>query len=49
MNFVSPFQPEREFKAYKSCKCLQIVHKSKLIQYAPKTIHFHFEFFKAVK
>ena len=21
MNFVSPFQPEREFKVYKSCKC----------------------------
>ena len=25
MNFVSPFQPEREFKVYKSCKCLQII------------------------
>ena len=25
MNFVSPFQPEREFKVYKSCKCLQIM------------------------
>ena len=24
MNFVSPFQPEREFKVYKSCKCSQI-------------------------
>ena len=21
MNFVSPFQPQREFKVYKSCKC----------------------------
>ena len=21
MNFFSPFQPEREFKVYKSCKC----------------------------
>ena len=25
MNFVSPFQPEREFKVYKSCKCSQII------------------------
>ena len=25
MNFFSPFQPEREFKLYKSCKCLQII------------------------
>jgi len=25
MNFVSPFQPEREFKVYKSCKCSQIM------------------------
>ena len=25
MNFVSPFQPEREFKVYKSLKCLQII------------------------
>ena len=25
MNFVSPFQSEREFKAYKSCKCLRII------------------------
>ena len=24
MNFVSPFQPEREFKVYKSCKSSQI-------------------------
>ena len=24
MNFFSPFQPEREFKVYKSCKCSQI-------------------------
>ena len=24
MNFFSPFQPERDFKAYKSCKCSQI-------------------------
>ena len=23
MNFFSPFQPEREFKVYKSCKCSQ--------------------------
>ena len=23
--FFSPFQPEREFKVYKSCKCLQII------------------------
>ena len=37
MNFVSPFQPEREFKVYKSCT---------LIQYIPWTIHFDFEFFK---
>ena len=42
--FFSPFQPEREFKVYKSCKCLQI-----LIQYVPQTIHFNFEFFKALK
>ena len=25
MIFVSPFQPEREFKVYKSCKCSQII------------------------
>ena len=25
MNFVSPFQPEREFKVSKSCKCSQII------------------------
>ena len=25
MNFVSPFQPEREFKVYKSSKCSQII------------------------
>ena len=25
MNFVSPFQPQREFKVYKSCKCSQII------------------------
>ena len=25
MNFVSPFQPEREFKVYKSCKGSQII------------------------
>ena len=25
MNFSSPFQPEREFKVYKSCKCSQII------------------------
>jgi len=25
MNFFSPFQPEWEFKVYKSCKCSQII------------------------
>ena len=25
MKFVSPFQPEREFKVYNSCKCSQII------------------------
>ena len=25
MNFFSPFQPEREFKVNKSCKCSQII------------------------
>ena len=25
MNFFSLFQPEREFKVYKSCKCSQII------------------------
>ena len=25
MNFVNPFQPESEFKVYKSCKCSQII------------------------
>jgi len=25
MNFVSTFQPEREFKVYKACKCSQII------------------------
>ena len=25
MNFSSPFQSEREFKVYKSCKCSQII------------------------
>ena len=25
MIFFSPFKPEREFKVYKSCKCLQII------------------------
>ena len=25
MNFFSPFQTEREFKVYKSCKCSQII------------------------
>ena len=26
MIFFSPFQPEREFKVYKSCKCSQIIY-----------------------
>ena len=26
MNFFSPFQPEREFKVYKLCKCSQIIY-----------------------
>ena len=26
MNYFSPFQPEREFKVYKSCKCSQIIY-----------------------
>ena len=25
MNLFSPFQPKREFKVYKSCKCSQII------------------------
>ena len=25
MNFFSPFQHEREFKVYRSCKCSQII------------------------
>ena len=25
MNFFSPFQPERKFKVYKSCKCSQFI------------------------
>ena len=25
MIFFTPFQPEREFKVYKSCKCSQII------------------------
>ena len=25
MNFFSPFQPDREFNVYKSCKCSQII------------------------
>ena len=25
MNFFSPFQSEREFKVYKSCKCSQVI------------------------
>ena len=25
INIFSPFQPEREFKVYKSCKCSQII------------------------
>ena len=25
MNFFSPFQLEREFKVYRSCKCSQII------------------------
>ena len=28
MNFFSPFQLEREFKVYKSCKCSQIICSS---------------------
>ena len=24
MNYFSPFQPKREFKVYKSCKCSQM-------------------------
>ena len=34
MNFFSPFQSERKFKVYKSCKCSQIIN-STLIQYVP--------------
>jgi len=30
MNFVSPFQPEREFKVYKSCKCSYNYYKKYL-------------------
>ena len=26
MNCVSPFEPEKEFKVYNSCKCSQIIH-----------------------
>ena len=26
MSFFSPFQPEREFKVYKSCKYSQIIY-----------------------
>ena len=28
INFVSPFQPEREFKVNKSCKCSQIIRST---------------------
>ena len=34
MNFFSPFQPEREFKVYKSCKCfhkLYAVHHTNTV------------------
>ena len=26
MNFVSPFQPDKEFEVYNSWKCSQIIH-----------------------
>ena len=35
MNFFSPFQTEREFKVYKSCKCSQIICSRVLVQYVP--------------
>ena len=28
MNFVGPFQPEREFKVYNSCKCSQVIRST---------------------
>ena len=28
MNFVSPFQPEKEFKVYNSCKCSQVIRST---------------------
>ena len=51
MDFFSPFQPDREFKVYKSCKCSQIMC-SRVYYYSifPRLLfHFNFEFFKAVK
>ena len=36
MNFFSPFQPQKEFKVYKSCKCSQIVcSREHYIYYVP--------------
>ena len=32
MNFFSPFQAEREFKVYKSCKCSQIICIKETVQ-----------------
>jgi len=40
MNFVSPFQSEREYKVYNSCKFSKIIRY--VIQYDPLTYPFQF-------
>ena len=46
MNFVSPFQSEREFKVNNSCKCSQVIYAvhytNTVIQYDPWTYPFQF-------
>ena len=34
MNFFSPFQPEREFKVYKSCKCSEYINTACSLDYS---------------
>ena len=48
MNFVSPFQPKKEFKVYKSCK-LYAVEYINAVCSLDYPFHFNFKFFKAVK
>ena len=47
MNFFSPFQPEREFKVCKSCKCSQIIAVEYINVVCSLEYPFQFQIFKS--